>query len=95
VIEPKFDIAKSFSEGLAAVRIGDNRTGRWGYIDKKGEMAIEPRFGRPIDSFTRGLALVRVRHGAWAKEGYIDKTGKYVWKPTNWTVLSLTQNLSH
>ena len=27
-------IAKGFREGLAAVRIGDYRTGKWGFIKK-------------------------------------------------------------
>ena len=32
VINPQFDFPSSFSEGLAAVRIGDDETGRWGFI---------------------------------------------------------------
>src|ERR1035441_9615890 len=29
-IRPQFDSARDFREGLAAVRIGDDKTGRWG-----------------------------------------------------------------
>ncbi len=32
VINPQVDGAGSFSDGLAAVRIGDDKTGKWGYI---------------------------------------------------------------
>ena len=32
VINPEFDSAESFSDGLAAVRIGDYETGKWGFI---------------------------------------------------------------
>ena len=32
VIPPQFSPAKDFSEGLAAVRIGDATTGKWGFI---------------------------------------------------------------
>ena len=32
VINPQFDSAGSFSEGLAAVRIGDDETGKYGFI---------------------------------------------------------------
>lgn len=32
VINPQFDEAQPFSEGLAAVRIGDDETGKWGFI---------------------------------------------------------------
>ncbi len=36
VINPQFDGASSFSEGFARVRIGDNTTGKHGFIDKTG-----------------------------------------------------------
>jgi hypothetical protein len=36
VINPQFDTALRFADGLAAVRIGDEKTGKWGYIDKQG-----------------------------------------------------------
>ena len=32
VINPQFGLANSFSDGLAQVRIGDDETGKWGYI---------------------------------------------------------------
>ena len=32
VINPQFDLARGFSEGLAGVRIGDDKTGKWGFI---------------------------------------------------------------
>ena len=31
-INPQFDAADHFSDGLAAVRIGDYETGKWGFI---------------------------------------------------------------
>ncbi len=37
VINPQFDYAGSFSEGLAVVEIG----GKWGYIDKTGKFIWE------------------------------------------------------
>ena len=40
VINPQFDEAGSFSEGLADVKIG----GKEGYINPKGEIVIEPQF---------------------------------------------------
>ena len=42
VINPQFDWADSFSDGLAAVLIGDDTTGKWGFIDKTGRIAINP-----------------------------------------------------
>lgn len=48
----------------------------WGYIDMKGEMAIEAKF-HDAWNFHEGLAVVRVD---WAR-GYIDREGKYVIEP--------------
>jgi len=66
-----------FSEGLAAVKVGD----KWGFVDTTGRMAIEPQFDFAAPFFD-GLALVQMGTED-AKRGYIDKTGSYVWKPTN------------
>jgi len=41
VIPPKYDAASDFSEGLAAVRIGDRNTGKWGFIDKSGKEVLK------------------------------------------------------
>lgn len=40
VIEPKFDQASFFNDGLAAVKINNN----WGFVDEKGDLVIEPKF---------------------------------------------------
>lgn len=48
----------------------------WGYIDRKGEYAIEPKF-HDAWNFHEGLAVVKVE---WAR-GYIDKEGKFVVEP--------------
>ena len=55
VIEPQFDLALSFSEGLAVVRI----KGKFGFIDSLGKMAIEPQFDWAL-SFSEGLAAVKI-----------------------------------
>ena len=39
-IEPRFDYALGFSEGLAGVQINN----KWGYIDSTGQILIEPFF---------------------------------------------------
>ncbi len=43
-INPQFDAALRYADGLAAVRIGNDNTGKWGYIDKQGKMVINPQF---------------------------------------------------
>jgi hypothetical protein len=92
VIEPQFDFAQPFSEGLAEVKITDD----WGYIDKTGSIVIPPQFSdydgnidtlketRPplhiingTMSFSEGLAAVQVG-GKW---GFINKNGAVVINP--------------
>lgn len=72
VIQLQFDDARSFSEGLAAVRAGS----LWGYIDATGTMVIQPQF-EYADSFSEGLAAILVG-SLW---GYIDATGATVIQP--------------
>lgn len=82
VINPQFDSAGPFSEGLAPVRIGDSKTGKWGFIDKQGAMVIKPHFDFPIPPiFSEGLASVHVGDTKTGKWGYIDKQGTMVITP--------------
>lgn len=52
-----------------------------GYINKKGEFAIEPIFNFAKD-FKNGLAYVEKLDGNQLTVGYIDTTGKFVWSKT-------------
>ena len=63
-IQPQFDDAESFSDGLARVKIGD----KYGYINQEGQYVIKPKFD-DIGSFSDGLA--RVKFGE--KWGYISR----------------------
>jgi hypothetical protein len=82
VIEPRYDVACPFSDGLAAVRVRE----RWGCIDSKGKLVIKPMFSSPF-GFSEGLAAVALDSKIAAKDardvkkGYIDKTGVYVIAP--------------
>jgi len=83
-IETKYEDACSFSEGLAAVKIG----GKWGYIDKKGKWIIKPVYGdidgmnyREKHKFSEGLACVRTRKGC----GYMDRHGNFKIAPKYYT----------
>ncbi len=65
---PLFDLVEPFSEeGIAIVRIGNEKTGKYGYIDKEGKYIILPRFDH-AEEFYDGLAIV----GVDGKYGYID-----------------------
>lgn len=65
-------ITESFSEGLILAR----RAGTWGFIGRRGEIAVPFRFSDAND-FHEGLAAVVVKE----KIGYIDKSGSWVIEP--------------
>jgi hypothetical protein len=72
VINPRFEEADSFSEGLARVRIG----GKSGFIDKTGKIVINPQYVY-ADRFSEGLAVAATSD----KTFYIDKTGRIAIDP--------------
>ncbi|HRX49599.1 MAG TPA: WG repeat-containing protein [Spirochaetota bacterium] len=88
-IEPRFDYALSFSEGLACVQINN----KWGYIDSTGQIIIEPQFDDIPGNFKEGL----VRIAKFDKEpalfpdseiittgskfGYADREGNIIIEP--------------
>jgi len=72
IINPQFDAAYDFKEGLARVLFD----GQYGYIDAEGKYVINPQFDAAYD-FVDGLALVR----SGEKWGYIDTAGAYVINP--------------
>jgi WG containing repeat len=85
-IKPKFDDARPFSEGLAAVKINDGEGSKWGYIDKSGKHVIPPEFLDALGGaglFSEGLAAVNIPDAKSVNglAGYIDRTGKFVIPP--------------
>lgn len=70
----KFDYIGSFSDGLAIIKLNK----LYGYIDKKGDVVIEPTFLRATD-FSEGLAVVQ--ENIKSKLGYINKQGNFIIKP--------------
>ncbi|WMI69459.1 WG repeat-containing protein [Mangrovimonas sp. YM274] len=70
VVEPQFDKARAFLNGLAPVMLKN----KWGYINTSGELVIDYKF-KDADVFSKdGLAPVKLKK-RW---GFIDKTGKLV-----------------
>ncbi|MDR1912045.1 MAG: WG repeat-containing protein [Helicobacteraceae bacterium] len=60
----------------------------WGYIDEKGDFAIEPRFKKAY-KFSEGLAIVETAN---EKEGAIDIKGEFVIKPTFYSIGYFNEN---
>ena len=71
LLEPQFDAARNFSDGMAEVL----KDGKWGYINKQGKFVIPPQFDE-IRNFSDGMAVV-IKDG-W---GYINKQGTIVIPP--------------
>jgi hypothetical protein len=64
-----------FSEGLAAFSIvGEGGNAKWGFVNKTGEIKINPQFS-DIRDFNDGKCAVKTDNGKW---GYIDKDGKII-----------------
>lgn len=78
VVKPEFDEALRFSEGLAAVKIGNT----FGYISKDGKVVIPPQFNW-ADEFTDGIAMIEIgKNIIKNKVVYINREGRYVWEPS-------------
>jgi len=71
--DKKFVWAGSFSEGLARIQVTDRITGKYGYINAKGELTIPPSFDEAAD-FHLGRAQVRLGN----EIRFIDPQGKTV-----------------
>jgi hypothetical protein len=72
MVNPQFERAKPFSEGLAGVRTG----GRWGFIGENGKFSVNPQFDA-VGNFVEGLAPVRLGK-RW---GFINPAGKFAINP--------------
>ena len=65
------------TEGLARVKVGGSRAGKWGYIDREGKVAIQPVY-QMVTIFSEGLAAVRAGEEKTGRRFFIDKTGRIV-----------------
>lgn len=65
------DRVSSFKDGLACF---ENTDGKYGYMNTKGEVVINPQFNQAYD-FSEGMATVSNSDG---KYGYINKKGEIV-----------------
>lgn len=66
VLPKIYEALGEYSEGLAPVRV----KGRWGFMDRNGEMKIEPAY-TSVSPFDHGLAVVGTKTGY----GLIDRSG--------------------
>ncbi len=77
VIQPQFETATDFTNGLAAARKSDATA--YGYINQKGEFAIKPQFYATGDFDEAGYALVYINKND-KTQSIINKNGKILVK---------------
>ena len=73
LVEPEYDYAGYFSEGLAVVKKDD----KYGVINKKGKVVIELKF-KYIEDFSHGLAVAMADNDLY---GFIDHKGAFKIEP--------------
>lgn len=91
VIPPQFAYAMKFSEGLAAINVGGTQgrrdmpsDGKWGFINRQGQVVINPKFESPPTSAAPYMPdqYGRIRHDGYVfSEGLaaVVKDGKWVY----------------
>lgn len=85
VVEPQYQKARSFREGVAAVQ----KNGQWGFINPKGAYLVKPLYQKAL-SFRAGYAKVALNE-LW---GVIDKAGKLT-VPTRYKQLFFVIDLNN
>jgi WG repeat protein len=98
-INPTYEAAGLFHEGVAAVCLGkgcyssypkkEGLEAKWGYIDRAGRTLISPQFDS-AGEFHEGLASVSVG----GKYGYIDKAGQFVVNPQYYVGLEFNDGVA-
>lgn len=72
-IPPRFEDARDFYNGLAAVKLN----GKWGYINKSGDIVVEPQFIEAWDFKDGKTLMVKALTGY----GFINRVGKFLIPP--------------
>lgn len=76
IIDPQFDDAEEFSEGLAVVsKNNDFGERKFGFIDTAGKSVIPFNFSKKPGSFYKNRAFVEPKDHSEFNFGYIDKRG--------------------
>lgn len=69
----QFDYINSYSDGMTSVRIGDWGNGKYGFVDKTGQLVIDCQYDN-VSNFSEGLAAVKKND----LYGFINKSGNVV-----------------
>lgn len=86
IIEPIYDHADKFCQGLATVML----SGAWQYIDLNGNLTLSDSRWEDIKRFGENIAAVCIE----AKWGYINRCGEWVIKPMFEIAGSMRNNMA-
>jgi hypothetical protein len=76
IIKQRFKDAGEFSDGLAPVKVFS----KWGYINKKGEIAIVPKYTK-AENFSEGCAVIgQIQPDIYHLYGFINTKGEAITK---------------
>lgn len=88
-IKASWSNAYGFSEGLAAVRVGDYDSGKWGIIDKTGNFIVKPEYDEAaIQTYTDAYYLEDgyYQQGKMNMYKYTDSSNPYESSITRYTL---------
>ena len=68
------ETVRVFKGGMSAYCVLDEKGLKWGFIDKEGNVKVNPQF-EECRNFSEGKCAVQNKEGKW---GYIDKDGKII-----------------
>lgn len=83
-----YPFVDSYGDGLLAFK--ENEDGKWGYIDEKGNVIIEPQFSGTMP-FEEGHAIVNMSDHYDDKYGLINRQGNFTIKPQYNSLLYLEE----
>jgi WG containing repeat len=70
-----------YSEGLIPFFKYVERKGRYGYMDRRGRVVIQPREYERVGRFTGGVAAVVFNGNSFVEDyGYINRAGRLIWR---------------
>jgi hypothetical protein len=95
IVEPVFDSAWSFSNGMGRIlqNVTEKDSKLYGFVDHKGRLAIPPQYILAHD-FREELAGFAVQKGEKLMMGFIDKSGQVAVTPTFSVVNSFSEGLA-
>lgn len=73
ISSPKYEYISHFNDGMAVIgKTNDLGEMRYGFVNKKGKVVLEPTFKSKPSSFEAGISIVSSNEGP----GFVNKTGK-------------------